>query len=276
MLQTFRSFIATYVLKASVHITISHGLSRELTHNMAPISFLRKIPEPRVLRASADPQEVEFDLARSALIVVDMQNDFLHPEGWFPVRGVDPSPLLKCVPVIESLTTLIRELKVPVIWLNWGIRADLANVPQGVVDRGSAYGTKLPGYADESVTGKGKILVKDEWGTAIIDELTVGADDTVVYKHRLSGFWDSELDSVLRKMGVTTLLFAGVNIDRCVFSTLQDASFLGYDCIMVHDACATSSPEFVTQAVKYLLHMLYGVSTTYESLKEASSSGKSL
>ncbi|KAK9351476.1 Isochorismatase-like protein [Lipomyces doorenjongii] len=231
-----------------------------------PISFLRPTTVPRILRVAASPKTVEFDLSRSALIVVDMQNDFLHPEGWFPAKGIDAGPLLGAVPVVGRLTNLLRGLRVPIIWLNWGIRPDCANIPYGVMERGTSYGSKPPGYGDASANGRGRILVKGDWGSQTIDDLTVGDEDLTIYKHRLSGFWDSELDSVLRKKGITTLLFAGVNIDRCVFSTLQDASFLGYDCIMVEDACATSSPDFVVQAVKYLMHMLYGVCTTYENI----------
>ncbi|KAK9370583.1 Isochorismatase-like protein [Lipomyces kononenkoae] len=231
-----------------------------------PISFLRPAPSPRIIRIAGSPKAVEFDLARSALIVVDMQNDFLHPEGWFPAKGIDAGPLLGAVPVVERLTNLLRGMGVPIVWLNWGIRPDCANIPSGVIARGTAYGSKPPGYGDLSTNGRGHILVKGDWGSQTIDDLTVADEDLIIYKHRLSGFWDSELDSVLRKKGITTLLFAGVNIDRCVFSTLQDASFLGYDCIMVEDACATSSPDFVVQAVKYLMHMLYGVCTTYENI----------
>ncbi|KAK9320317.1 Isochorismatase-like protein [Lipomyces orientalis] len=233
------------------------------------ISFLRPIVVPRIVRAAASPRAVEFDLSRSALIVVDMQNDFLHPDGWFPAKGIDAGPLLGAVPMVERLTNLLRKLEVPVIWLNWGIRPDCANIPHGVMARGTVYGSKPPGYGDMSSNGRGRILVKGDWGSQTLDQLTVGNEDLTIYKHRLSGFWDSELDSVLRKKGITTLLFAGVNIDRCVFSTLQDASFLGYDCIMVEDACATSSPDFVVQAVKYLMHMLYGVCTTYENILQA-------
>jgi ureidoacrylate peracid hydrolase len=65
----------------------------------------------------------------------------------------------------------------------------------------------------------------------------------LVHKHRLSGFWDNELDSVLRNLGITTLMFTGINLDRCLFATLMDASFLGYDCLVVEDATSTVSPQ---------------------------------
>ena len=119
-----------------------------------------------------------------------------------------------------------------------------------------AFGS--PTYSDPSPSGRGRILVTGDWGAATIDELPLDPADIVVHKHRLSGFWDNELDSVLRGRGVTTLMFAGINTDRCVFSTLQDANFLGYDCILVEDACATVSPQFVTDAIHYLVRLLHG------------------
>jgi ureidoacrylate peracid hydrolase len=81
----------------------------------------------------------------------------------------------------------------------------------------------------------------------------------VVHKHRISGFWDNELDAVLRRRDISTLMFAGINTDRCVFSTLQDANFLGYDCVLVEDACATVSPSFVSEAILFLVRQLHGV-----------------
>ncbi|KAK7206391.1 isochorismatase hydrolase [Myxozyma melibiosi] len=233
------------------------------------IDFVRPIPPPRVIRIDAEPKPVQLDLSRTALLVVDMQNDFLHPEGWFPARGSSADPILHTIPVVEKLTALCRKNAVKVVWVNWGVRADVANLPEGVVQRGTAYGAKSPGYAEPSTTGKGNILVRDHFGSNTVDELTVAPEDLTVHKHRMSGFWDNELDSVLRKLGVTTVLLAGVNTDRCVFSTLQDASFIGYDCIMVDDACGTPSPDYVVKAVKFLTNLLYGVCTTYDNLEKA-------
>jgi ureidoacrylate peracid hydrolase len=87
-----------------------------------------------------------------------------------------------------------------------------------------------------------------------------------VHKHRFSGFWDNELDSILRNREVTTLVFAGINTDRCVFATLTDASFLGYDCILLSDAVATGSPAYVTDAIRYLVELLYGAVATSTAL----------
>ena len=81
----------------------------------------------------------------------------------------------------------------------------------------------------------------------------------------MSGFWDTELDSILRNLGVSTLLFAGVNVDQCVLCTLQDANFLGYDCILVSDCSATTSPSYCLEATLYNVQC-FGFVTTSDHL----------
>jgi nicotinamidase-related amidase len=220
------------------------------------LNFVRPRAPRRIVAIEATPQPVELDLSATALVVVDMQNDFLHPDGWFAKKGVDGRAVKAVIPNVRHLVESIRAAGVPVIWLNWGVRADRANLPPMTVAKGRAFGS--PTYADSSPSGRGGILVAGDWGARTIDELPMEPADILVHKHRLSGFWDNELDSLLRARGITTLMFAGINIDRCVFSTLQDANFLGYDCLLVEDACATVSPQFVTDAVLYLVRLLHG------------------
>ena len=122
------------------------------------------------------------------------------------------------------------------------------------------------GYAERSPIDHGPSLVRGEWGARVVDELEVAASDITVHKHRLSGFWDNEFDSLLRQQGITTLLFAGINTDRCVFSTLQDAAFLGYDCVLLKDACNTPSPAYVTRGIHFIVQQLHGFVATAEAL----------
>ena len=82
----------------------------------------------------------------------------------------------------------------------------------------------------------------------------------------MSGFWDTPLDSILRNLGVTTLLFAGVNVDQCVLCTLQDANFLGYDCILLEDCSATTSPSFCTEATLYNVRQCFGFTASSAGL----------
>ena len=111
------------------------------------------------------------------------------------------------------------------------------------------------------------MLTEGSWGAAIVDELSPDPRDIHVAKHRMSGFWDTPLDSILRNLDVKTLLFGGVNADQCVLHTLADANFLGYDTIMVEDCSATTSPDFCWQATLYNVRQIFGFvarSTAFE------------
>ncbi|MGJ8534688.1 MAG: cysteine hydrolase family protein [Alphaproteobacteria bacterium] len=228
------------------------------------ISLSRRQPDEHVFAISADPENLTIDLSRSALIIVDMQNDFLDSQGWFAaVRGAKTDPLRKIVTNINAVSAEFRASKAPVLHLNWGVRKDLANLPANVIDKGSACGQEI-GYG--APMPNGPVLVQGSWGAQSIPEIDTAQDDLHVSKHRLSGFRDNELDQILRRLGVTTLFFTGVNLDRCVFATLMDGSFQGYDSIVIEDATTTVSPPEVSDAILFLVRLLYGFTTTTENL----------
>ena len=232
------------------------------------VSLVRKVKTPVTVRFDAQPQALEIDLARSALIVVDMQNDFCHPAGWFGQKGVSVKPMRKPIPVISKLLEAWRPAGGTVIWLNWGVRPDRLNLSPTVQFKGKRTPDGV-GYAERSPQDHGLAVVPGQWGAQVIDEFPLAPQDILVFKHRLSGFWDNELDSILRQQGITTLLFAGVNTDRCVFSSLQDAGFLGYDCVLLSDACGTPSPAYVTKAVHFIVKQLHGFMATTSTLLPA-------
>ena len=107
------------------------------------------------------------------------------------------------------------------------------------------------------------------WAAAVVDELEQKPEDIRVDKYRMSGFWDTPLDSILRNLGKTTLFFGGVNADQCVMATLQDANFLGYDCILVEDCTATTSPEYCWQATLYNVKQCFGFVTNSQAILKA-------
>lgn len=212
---------------------------------------------PRPLDLPARPKDIRIDLARSALVVIDMQNDFCHPQGWLAEIGVDIAPARAAIAPIAALLPPLRAAGVPVIWVNWGNRPDLANISPAL----------LHVYADETGAGGlgvpsgprgAPVLEKGSWSAAIVDELVPAPEDIRVDKYRMSGFWDTPLDAILRNLRVDTLLFAGVNADQCVLHTLADASFLGYDTVMFEDAAATTSPAFCMEATLYNLRQIFG------------------
>lgn len=227
-------------------------------------SMVRPSIAPRPLAFSALPGPVEVDLARSALVIIDMQNDFLHPAGWFAsARGVDVEPLNAAIDNINALAERFRSHDASVIHLNWGVRPDLAALPPNVIDKASNCGSARA-YGDQLANGP--VLVAGSWGAQTVSALSQCEQDIQVSKQRLSGFCDNELDQILRRQGIDTLFYTGVNIDRCVFATLVDGCFLGYDAVLIEDACATSSPAYVTDAIGYLVQLVYGFTASSKDL----------
>ncbi len=229
------------------------------------VNLARPPKPPRTARLEADPQNVIIDLAKSAIIVVDMQNDFFRDDGWFGLRGVDLSPLFAAIEPINGVLPPLRAAGVPVVWVSWGVRPDGLGLPPNVLHAGNPTGRGL-GMGDVHPAKGYNILARGSWGAAVIDEMDTEDGDVRVDKVRISGFWDSELDGVLRHMGVTTLLFTGVNLDRCVMATLEDAAYLGYDCLVVDDCTATVHPEFATQHCHLMIKQLFGFITNSEAI----------
>lgn len=222
----------------------------------AAVSLMRGPRDGQPIAFAAAPKPVQADLARSALLIIDMQNDFLGANGWFATtRGADVSPLGAIIGQINALSSAFRRAGAPVVHINWAVRADLANLPANVLDKGSDCGAQA-GYGDAIASGR--VLVDGDWGAQSVPAIDVAPQDICVGKHRLTGFRDNELDQILRRLDVTTLFFAGVNLDRCVFATLADGCFNGFDAVLVEDATTTVSPPHVTYAILYLIRLLYG------------------
>ena len=200
--------------------------------------LVRDPAPPRPLQLRAAPKPIRIDLARTAILVIDMQNDFCHPSGWLAGIGVDVAPARRPIAPLAGLLPMLRAQGVPVVWVNWGNRADRLNLSPALLHvynptgAGIGLGDTLPGPGP--ATGA-PVLEAGSWAAAVVDELPAAPGDIHVAKYRMSGFWDTPLDSILRNLGIATLLFAGVNLDQCVLCTLQDANFLGYDCVLVED-----------------------------------------
>jgi nicotinamidase-related amidase len=132
---------------------------------------------------------------------------------------------------------------------------------------GSGLGDPLLGASGGAqLSEASKVLTKGSWGAAIVPDLKAEPDDIRVDKHRISGFLDTPLDSILRNFNIRTILFAGVNADECVLATLMDANFHGYDTVLLEDGVATSSPSFCMDATVYNVRFCFGFTTTSEAI----------
>lgn len=234
----------------------------------ATIADITRPPlEAHLITLTTETKAVRLDLAKTALLVIDMQNDFCHSDGWLASIGVDITPARTPIAPLQTLLSWLRSVSVPILWVNWGNRPDLLNISAGLrhvynpTGEGVGLGDPLPNGAP--------VLTKGSWAAAVVEELEQQPDDIYIDKYRMSGFWDTPLDSILRNLGRTTLLFAGVNADQCVMATLQDANFLGYDCILLQDCTATTSPDYCWQATLYNVKQCFGFVADSQALIQA-------
>ncbi|MEB3359823.1 MAG: isochorismatase family cysteine hydrolase [Synechococcales bacterium] len=230
---------------------------------------LTRPPLPvRLMTLTTETKTLSLDASKAALLVIDMQNDFCHPDGWLAHIGVDVSPARGAIAPLQALIPTLRAAQIPIIWVNWGNRPDLLNISAGLrhVYNPTGEGT---GLGDPLPKNGAPVLMKGSWAAAVVDELEQLPDDIYVDKYRMSGFWDTPLDSILRNLGRTTLFFGGVNADQCVMATLQDANFLGYDCILVRDGTATTSPDYCLKATLYNVNQCFGFVTDSASMIQA-------
>ena len=240
--------------------------------NETTVDMTRPAPAPCAVKIPALPQNIVIDLNKTALIVIDMQNEFCSPAGWLASMGADVGPARKPIGPIKSVSTALRARGIPVIWVNWGLRPDRLNLSPGTLHTfnptgcGSGLCDPIGSGGADGTPGSHRILQKDSWGAAIVGELEPPPGDVYVDKQRISGFWDTPLDSILRNLVIRTLLVCGINADQCVYSTLIDANFHGYDTVLLEDGVATTSPDFCLEATLYNVRFAFGFTVTSSSV----------
>ncbi len=186
----------------------------------------------------AEPFPFEVDFARTALVIIDMQRDFLEPGGFGASLGNDVSRLRSAVGPCSAMLEGARAAGLLVIHTREGHRPDLADAPPAKVLRGP------PEKRIGACGPMGRILVRGEPGHEIVPELAPIAGEPVIDKPGKGAFYQTDLDLVLRNRGVETLLVAGVTTEVCVHTTVREANDRGYRCLVLSDACASYFPEF--------------------------------
>jgi biuret amidohydrolase len=186
----------------------------------------------------ASPYEFEFPAGRLALIVIDMQRDFVEPGGFGSVLGNDVKPLAAIVPVVRRLLDAFRGAGLPIIHTREGHRADLSDCPESKRRRGRGALT----IGDQGPMGR--ILVDGEPGNDILPELAPRVGEPVILKPGKGAFYATPLDGMLRKQGIGHLVFAGVTTEVCVQTTMREANDRGYECLLAEDATESYFPVF--------------------------------
>ena len=182
--------------------------------------------------------------ATYALLVIDMQRDFLDARGYAARAGVDVVRLRRVIAPVQALLAWARAGGTRVIFTREGHRPDLSDCPPLKLARSRAAGAEIgaPGPL-------GRLLVRGEWGHDMIDELQVAAAELIIDKPGYSAFHQTDLDQILRSNAIQTLIVCGVTTEVCVHSTVRAATDLGYRCITVSDACAASEPQLQQPAL---------------------------
>jgi biuret amidohydrolase len=171
--------------------------------------------------------------ATTALLIIDMQRDFLDPKGYVAQTGVDVSVLRKTIDPMRRLLIAARAAQILVIHTREGHRPDLSDLWAVKQRRATGAGAPIG-----SAGPLGRLLVRGEPGHAIIDELSPLPNETVIDKPGFGAFYATDLELILRAAGMSSLVIAGVTTDICVHSTLREAVDRGFDCTTVADACA--------------------------------------
>ncbi len=195
---------------------------------------------------AAEPQPISVDLARTALIIIDMQRDFLEPGGFGETLGNDVSRLQAAVGPCKAVLDAARATGMLVIHTREGHRPDLSDAPPAKVERGAP--SKRIGDAGPM----GRILVRGEPGHDIVAALYPAAGEPVIDKPGKGAFYQTDLESMLKNRGIETLLVCGVTTEVCVNTTVREANDRGYRCVVVADACASYFPEFHDMGLKMI------------------------
>ncbi len=208
----------------------------------------------------ARPEPVRLDLARTALVVVDMQNAFMSPGGMFDDAGWPIEGAQAVIAPSRRLLDGVRRAGVRVVYVKMSYNADMSN----------AGGPDSPNWHKE--TGMvlmrrrpetwGRYITEGTWDEQVVDELTPMAGEPVVRKQRYSGFAGTGLDHVLKTIGAKYLLFIGGATNICVAATLMDGFFLDYWPILVEDACFSQCPPVAVEGAIWNVENLFGWVTT--------------
>jgi nicotinamidase-related amidase len=189
-------------------------------------------------KIDAQPGPIAVDIGRCALVIIDMQRDFLEPGGFGEALGNDVSQLRKIVAPLHALLSAARDARLTVIHTREGHRPDMTDAPRAKVERGA------PSMRIGDRGPMGRILIRGEAGHDIIPELYPLAGEPVLDKPGKGAFYQTDLDLMLRNRGVETLLVCGVTTEVCVHTTVREANDRGYRCIVVGDCCGSYFPEF--------------------------------
>ena len=199
-----------------------------------------------VVQVDAEPYAFEFAPAHTALLIIDMQRDFLEPGGFGEMLGNDVGQLRRTIEPNKKLLAAWRAAGLPVMHTREGHRPDLGDLPPAKKVRGKSATT----IGDPGPMGR--ILIRGEAGHDIIEELYPMAGEPVIDKPGKGAFFATDLHAILQNRGITRLIVTGVTTEVCVNTTVREANDRGYDCLVPEDCVGSYFPEFQEMGLKMI------------------------
>jgi nicotinamidase-related amidase len=195
---------------------------------------------------AADPAPIAVRLETAALVIIDMQRDFLEPGGFGESLGNDVGRLRGAIAPTSRVLDAARRAGVFVVHTREGHRPDLSDAPKAKLERGA------PSMRIGDPGPMGRILIQGEAGHDIVPELRPIAGEPVIDKPGKGAFYQTSLDLLLRNRHIDTLLVCGVTTEVCVHTTVREANDRGFRCIVLADCCASYFPEFHAMGLKMI------------------------
>jgi nicotinamidase-related amidase len=195
---------------------------------------------------TAEPEPIHLDWSATALVIIDMQRDFMEPGGFGETLGNDVRRLARAVKPIASVLAAARDTGMLVIHTREGHLPDLSDAPPAKVERGA------PSLRIGDPGPMGRILIRGEAGHDIIPELYPLDSEIVIDKPGKGAFYATGLGGILQKYGIENLLVCGVTTEVCVNTTVREANDRGYRCVVISDGCASYFPEFHEMGLKMI------------------------
>jgi ureidoacrylate peracid hydrolase len=172
---------------------------------------------------------------RTALVLIDLQNDFLHPHGWYARSGIDVGHMRRVIEPTKELVRQARQAGLPIVWTRHGFREETAGVffalRPFLREGGLRHGT---------------------WGHDVYEEFTVEPEDFVSHKSRLSAFYNTDLELILRGVNADTVLFTGVLTNQCVAASSKDANFRDFKPVVIAECTGTTMPHLHEPALEMM------------------------
>ena len=191
---------------------------------------------PRVV--DAEPYPLVFNVPQTALIVIDMQRDFLEPGGFGEMLGNDVSLLRSTIDPTKTVLAAARSSNITIIHTREGHRPDLMDAPPSKLSRGNLE----IGIGDEGPMGR--VLVRGAIGHDIIPELAPLQNEPVIDKPGKGAFYETDLQLLLQNQNIKSLIICGVTTEVCVHTTVREANDRGYECLVLEDCVGSYFPEF--------------------------------